>query len=273
MHGCSLCRVDEQHPHDAEDQAENREQQPGADANDRDRTAEGRDLRAEAHDHVSEARDARADARDERARNREEAAATVDPGAAADRAGALRDRQGGASDRIQAADDRDASSADRVLSAQDRTRSSIDELTAVYHRDAGLAELRRDIARAKRTKRPFVLAFVDVDNLKATNDTLGHPAGDRRLRETAASIRNRLRFYDLIIRYGGDEFVCGLVDVNMVTAAKRFSLVNEELSAKQQPRVTAGLAELRLDESVENLIARADDAMYNERRRRRSADA
>lgn len=265
--------MDEEHPHDAEDQAENGEQGRGADADDRDRTAEGRDLRAEAHDHVSEARDARADARDERARNREEAAATVDPGAAADRAGALRDRQGGASDRIQAADDRDASSADRVLSAQDRTRSSIDELTAVYHRDAGLAELRRDIARAKRTKHPFVLAFVDVDNLKATNDTLGHPAGDRRLRETAASIRNHLRFYDLIIRYGGDEFVCGLIDVTMVTAAERFSLVNEELSAKQQPRITVGLAELRLDESVESLIARADDAMYNERRRLRSADS
>ena len=93
------------------------------------------------------------------------------------------------------------------------------------------------------------------------------------LRETAASIGNHLRFYDLLIRYGGDEFVCGLVDVTMVTAAERFSLVKEDLSANQQPRVTVGLAELRLDESIENLIARADHAIYNERRRLRSADA
>ncbi len=67
--------------------------------------------------------------------------------------------------------------------------------------------------------------------------------------------------------------MCGLVDVTMVTAAERFSLVNEDLSANQQPRVTVGLAELRPDESVEDLIARADHAMYNERRRLRSADA
>ena len=156
---------------------------------------------------------------------------------------------------------------DRILSAQDRTTSSIDELTGAYHRDAGIAELRRDLARAKRTKHPFVLAFVDVDNLKGTNDSLGHAAGDRHLRETADSIRTHLRFYDLIIRFGGDEFLCGLVDVTMSMAAERFARVNEDLSANQQPCITVGLAKLGAEEGLEDLIGRADEAMYENRRR------
>ena len=158
---------------------------------------------------------------------------------------------------------------DRVLSAQDRTTSSTDELTGAYHRDAGIVELRRDLARAKRTKHPFVLAFVDVDDLKGTNDSLGHAAGDCRLRETADAIRTHLRFYDLIIRFGGDEFLCGLVDVTMSMAAERFARVNEDLSANQQPSITVGLAKLLdAEEGVEDLIGRADDAMYENRRLR-----
>ncbi len=133
--------------------------------------------------------------------------------------------------------------------------------------------MRRDLTRANRTKHPFVLAFVDVDNLKATNDSLGHAAGDRRLRQTADSIRRHLRFYDLIIRFGGDEFLCGLVDVTMAVAAERFARVNEDLSANQQASVTVGLAQLTAEEPLEELIARADNAMYEKRRQLRSEDA
>jgi len=240
---------------------------------DRDRTADDRDQRAEAHDLESEARDERAEARDDRAEARERAADGVDSGAAADRAGALRDRRGGASDRTQAADDRDAASADRVLSARDRVASSIDELTGAYRREAGVLELERDMARAKRTSQPLALAFVDVDGLKATNDSLGHAAGDQLLCETAESIRAHLRSYDLIIRFGGDEFLCALLDVTVDDAAKRFARVNEDLAATRHASVAVGLAELEADDAPEDLIARADEAMYVERQQRRSAKA
>jgi len=240
----------------------------------RDRTAEDRDQRAAAHDQASEARDERAEARDERAETRERADAhTVDEGAAADRQGALRDRQGGASDRTQAADDREAASADRVAAAGERTASSIDELTRAHRREAGIVELEREIARAKRTKQPFVLAFVDVDDLKGTNDSLGHAAGDQLLRETADSIRSHFRDYDLIVRFGGDEFLCALIDVTMAEAATRFSLVNADLAATHQASVTVGLTVLEADDAVEDLIARADEAMYRERQQPRSAGA
>jgi diguanylate cyclase (GGDEF)-like protein len=239
----------------------------------RDRSAEDRDQRAEDHDQAAEARDERANARDERAEARERAADAVDDGAAADRSGALRDRRRGASDRTQAADDRRAASADRALAARERTASSIDELTGVHRREAGYVELRREIARAKRTKQPFALAFVDVDDLKRTNDSLGHAAGDQLLRETADAIRGRLRSYDLVIRFGGDEFLCGLLGVTVAEAADRFSLVNADLAATQQASISFGLTELESDDALEDLIARADDAMYKQRQRVRSARA
>lgn len=240
---------------------------------DRDRTAEDRDERAQAHDQASEARDERAEARDRRAETRERAADGLDAAAAADRAGALRDRRDGASDRTQAADDREAALVDRVLAARDRTASSIDELTRAYRREAGIVELEREIARSKRTKQPFALAFVDVDGLKITNDSRGHAAGDQLLRETVDSIRANIRSYDLIIRFGGDEFLCALHDVSEAEAAERFSLVNADLAATRQASVTVGLAELEPDDALEDLVSRADKAMYRERQQLRSAGA
>ena len=223
--------------------------------NDRDRTAEERDRTAQAHDQASEARDARAKARDDRAEARERTADGVDAEAAADRGEALRDRWGGASDRTRAADDREAASADRVVSARERAAFSIDELTRAHRREAGLVELQREMARAKRTKQPFALAFVDVDDLKATNDSRGHAAGDQRLRETADSIRAHVRSDDVIVRFGGDEFLCGLLDVTIEEAAKRFSLVNAELAATGRASVSVGLAQFEAGDALQDLIA------------------
>jgi len=62
--------------------------------------------------------------------------------------------------------------------------------------------LEREIARARRDEQPLVLAFVDVDGLKAINDARGHAGGDRMLLAVANAFRVRLRSHDLIIRYG-----------------------------------------------------------------------
>jgi len=120
--------------------------------------------------------------------------------------------------------------------------------------------------RAKRTGRLLVLAFVDVDGLKATNDSLGHAAGDQLLRAAVARIFTRLRSYDLIVRFGGDEFVCLLLDVNMPAAAERFEVIQEDLFQSQEGSITVGLAEMRLDDSLEDLVAGADRALYHERK-------
>jgi diguanylate cyclase (GGDEF)-like protein len=245
---------------------------------DPDRLAEDRDATAEAVDRAADARDRRADARDERAEARDRAAGARGGKAAADRAAALGDRREAANDRKRASDDRKrasddriAASGDRVRSARERTASSIDGLTGALHREAGIAELERDMARARRTNQPFTLVFVDVIGLKDTNDSLGHAAGDQLLRQTSHSIRTRLRSYDVIVRFGGDEFVCGLVDITMADAAARFSLVSADLAATHQAAITVGVAELRASDALTNLVARADEAMYKARQQQQSA--
>jgi diguanylate cyclase (GGDEF)-like protein len=236
-------------------------------ADKRDRMADGRDRTSELHDEVARARDARAEARDTNAQTR----TTVDVGAALDRAESARDRRGADKDRSHAAADREASWSDRAVSAGERALFAIDRLTAAYSRDTGILEFHREIAKAKRTEQPFVLAFVDLDGLKATNDSLGHAAGDQRLRQTADTIRAKVRSYDLIVRFGGDEFVCGLPDLKMEEAAKRFLLVNVDLAETRQAPITVGLAELTAGDSLESLMARADKALYREREQRKTA--
>ncbi len=232
---------------------------------DRDRTADDRDLRAETHDDVSHARDERATARDARAVARE--ARGDHTGAPADRAGALRDRLGGASDRDQASDDRKAALADRDFSAEERVEFAIDRLTGTHRREAGILVLEHKILRATRTKQPFTLAFVDVDGLKQINDSSGHAAGDQLLRAVADAIRAHLRPYDLVVRYGGDEFLCGFLDLPAAASAKRFALVNADLAETQQASVTVGLAEFETGDALDELIERADTALYAEKQR------
>jgi diguanylate cyclase (GGDEF)-like protein len=162
---------------------------------------------------------------------------------------------------LEAAQDRQAAAGDRDESARERAISSIDELTGAYRRDSGTVELEREMARAKRTGSPLVLAFVDVDGLKKVNDSRGHAAGDFLLRRTVDSMRAHLRSYDPIVRYGGDEFVCALLDIESGAAEKRFEAINADLKASDCGSVTVGLAELRASDSLAGLLARADDAL------------
>lgn len=240
---------------------------------DRDSAAEERDARAVANDVESDDRDGRGEARDARSETRERASGQIDVAAAADRKAAQRDRQGGASDRGQARDDRVAASADRALSAAERLVSSIDQLTGAHRRDTGSFELAREIERAKRTKQRFVLAFVDIDHLKQTNDALGHAASDALLRDVAAAIRAHVRSYDLIVRFGGDEFVCGLPDVTVTEAAKRFALVNADLAAGRQASISVGLTQLEPEDDLHDMVLRADEEMYEQRQALRASGA
>lgn len=238
---------------------------------DRDRTADDRDRTSDAHDRVSDARDNRSDERDARAEDRDQQDGRVDADAAADRAGAKRDRKGSAGDRKHSEDDRDAASSDRARAAVERANLVLDGLTGAHQRAHGLAELEREVVRARRTGQPFVLAFIDVDGLKAINDTRGHAAGDDVLRQVVAVVKSVLRDYDLIIRYGGDEFICGLLDLNLDDAAKRFADVRKDL-AGDGVAVSVGLAVLDDDGTLQDLIDGADHAMYEQRRSRAASE-
>jgi len=230
--------------------------------------AELRDAAAELRDEAAESREKRAEIRDWYAAARDRFDTVSNAPAASDRLGALRDWLGAAGDRHRAASDRQAASTDRAISADERQAALVDELTGAHRRDPGLVELQRETARAKRTQHTFVLAFVDVDGLKAINDARGHHAGDQLLRRVVNTMRAYLRSYDLIVRYGGDEFLCGLAGLSLLRASQRFRLINADLAKHGGSSVSVGLAALDSNDTLEDLIDRADAVLLAERRSR-----
>jgi diguanylate cyclase (GGDEF)-like protein len=92
------------------------------------------------------------------------------------------------------------------------------------------------------------------------NDLGGHAAGDDLLVRVAGALRQRLRPYDLVIRCGGDEFICVLAGVESPEAEARFVLVNADLA--QHGSVTAGVVQAQRGEDLRSLLARADAALY-----------
>src|SRR3984957_2506392 len=187
--------------------------------------------------------------------------------AAQDRATAARDRQRAAEDRENAASLRAEAARDRAEAVRERTLAGVDQLTGVSLRSVGLGEIEREIERARRTRSPLVLAFVDVNNLKTLNDTAGHIAGDALLRRVADALRLKLRPYDIIVRFGGDEFICSLSNVNAKAVQRRFDDILAALreNGLAQP-ISFGLAELREGDDLEALIRRADEALLDTRR-------
>ncbi|MFN2451678.1 MAG: GGDEF domain-containing protein [Candidatus Dormibacteria bacterium] len=149
-----------------------------------------------------------------------------------------------------------------------------DELTGASRRGAGLELLAREVSRSRRLGQPLTVAFLDVDGLKAVNDELGHPAGDRLLQDVVGALHERLRGYDVVTRYGGDEFVVVLPGTGQAVAERLLSGINAQIRQRTGGRgVSIGVAELAEGESATEVLARADQLLVGRRRRRRSRDS
>ena len=148
--------------------------------------------------------------------------------------------------------------------------AALDELTGVLRRGHGMVALTREIRRARRAPDPrLVVAFVDVNGLKWFNDNAGHAEGDRLLIALTQSMTKRLRSHDVVFRYGGDEFVNVLPDVDLALAKPIFDSVARTFRETSRGcAFSVGLAELRPDDTPEGLLARADEALYATRARR-----
>jgi diguanylate cyclase (GGDEF)-like protein len=166
-----------------------------------------------------------------------------------------------------------AAAADRELAALDRQRAADylaaayhDELTGVLARRAGQQQLRAELDKAHASSMPLALIFVDVDGLKHINDVRGHLAGDALLAATGAALAASLRSYDVVVRYGGDEFVCALPGGTTAGAAATVDRARHELATVMAgAALSAGIAELRPGESLDELVQRADADLHRRR--------
>ena len=150
--------------------------------------------------------------------------------------------------------------------------AAIDPLTDAYNRRFGLARLKEEYSRAVRAEAPLGVLMLDLDHFKAVNDTYGHLVGDRVLRAVAGVCRRMVREGDVLIRFGGEEFLvllpgAGLADLKLVGERIRRAVAETSVvEGEQRIAVTVSLGGATYSDgttdSPEALVANADGAMY-----------
>lgn len=161
----------------------------------------------------------------------------------------------------------------RELTKQART----DALTGLLNRRAFMEEAARRLDRLEAENLPASLMFIDLDGLKQLNDRSGHEAGDAALKLTSTLLRRTFRPTDLVARLGGDEFACWLDGADTFTAAERaeglrvtapheFAHLVAGTECGMGMSIGIAMREPGSDESLDHLLQRADQAMYEVKR-------
>ena len=156
--------------------------------------------------------------------------------------------------------------------------SLIDELTGLYNRRGFMAVTAQHLAAIRRNKKVPVILYADLDGLKKINDSLGHQAGDAAINQTAEILKDTFRTSDIVARLGGDEFVV-LAGIGKDESADsltdrlqlRFELYNAQSNAPYKLSISVGVVHFDVDEdSIEEVTARADRNMYEDKRRKQT---
>lgn len=150
--------------------------------------------------------------------------------------------------------------------------STVDDLTGIANRKAGLAYLKWLLDFGKRRQTAIAVLMIDVDHFKAYNDCYGHPEGDACLRKIAAAMSAQARATDLIARYGGEEFMAVLPGAPLESAelvAERMRVAVEDLRIEHRGApggvvtISAGVAQMSSgDTTADTLLDLADKALY-----------
>jgi diguanylate cyclase (GGDEF)-like protein len=146
--------------------------------------------------------------------------------------------------------------------------ASADPLTNLANRRGGERDISAEISRARRQSTPLSCVLLDLDHFKQVNDTFGHQAGDQVLREVSALLRRTVRAYDILVRWGGEEFLLVLPGVEHEQAMKlaeriRHAIENLPLAGIGGVTVSAGVAALGTDYSFDTMFAVADRRLYS----------
>ncbi len=165
-----------------------------------------------------------------------------------------------------------AESRRRLAATLDQVQQLIghDELTRTLNRRSLIAALESERGRAERSGAPFCIAMIDLDHFKKVNDTHGHAAGDAVLRAFSAAVQDTMRSTDVFGRYGGEEFLLILVGTGQVEAMEAVERVRAAIETRDwrslapdaPPTMSAGVAGFRKGETIEQLLYRADQALY-----------
>jgi diguanylate cyclase (GGDEF)-like protein len=176
---------------------------------------------------------------------------------------AEQDRRVAAQDVERAVCERLRALVDRELRADALADAEVDALTGARMRAAGLADLEREVLCCHRTSRSLVVAYAEVVGLKTRHDTAGCGAGDDLLVRVFALLKQHLRSHDLIIRLGGDAFVCVTTGVSLPELRRRFLRIGARLAAAPGAgSIRTGFAALAPGDTTDALIARADRQLF-----------
>ncbi len=156
----------------------------------------------------------------------------------------------------------------RAALSRETALARFDALTGAVNAHHFYELAQSEIERARRYRRPFALAYIDLDNFKAVNDAHGHAAGDRVLRDVVNLIRGQIRRSDVVARLGGDEFVVLLPETGAGAAEQTLSKIRANLLHEMRERqlpVTFSIGILTCTEppsSTDALVQQADALMY-----------
>lgn len=147
-------------------------------------------------------------------------------------------------------------------------QATVDGLTDVYNRSYGMARFEEEFTRFRRNNKGLASLMIDIDHFKQVNDKFGHQVGDKVLKEVAARIAQDLRPYDMLCRYGGEEFLVVLPETELPDAVQ----IGERilLSIREKPvgscsmTASIGVTAVRKDDpDLHEVINRADEALYH----------
>ena len=163
---------------------------------------------------------------------------------------------------------------EELVAARDSMRyaATHDALTGLMNRGEILDSLKRELERARRDKKPVSVIMADIDHFKKVNDAFGHLFGDEALREVASRLRSKLRVYDSVGRYGGEEFLLILPNCDLMTGLIRADELRTYVGSKPVIHsgttttltVSMGVA-VSLTHSftdIETLLQLADQGLY-----------
>jgi two-component system cell cycle response regulator len=149
-------------------------------------------------------------------------------------------------------------------------QSRTDPLTGVLNRRAILSQIDNELSRAKRDNAHISISMLDLDHFKKINDTFGHLAGDAVLRESMNRVEETIRTYDAVGRFGGEEFIVvlpGAKEADAFIIADRIRIKINEKNANIDGvsipfTISQGLATCNGELTADELIAKADEALY-----------